>query len=539
MKQLLWVGLLATLQVSAGSLTESFDTNARKGTGALIWNIGLGRLHPSVTISNWQPALQAARSSAADFGDGRHGAFNASTLSNFDSDPSTPTIIDLDTDVYTSLQVTDFELPNGYTLRPVGSQPLIIRSLSDVQILGTAEIDCSGGNGDDTQQPETSVANGGTGRCGGGNGGAGGRHTGTAFVAAEQGYLQSGATNPIGGAGGANGTYGGGGGGSLFNQTAAGDGYDPTVGAGATVPGTAGTNYDNQDFSSLIGSAGGGGGGAYVVGGASDSTGAGGGAGGGLVAIYALQDFYCQGTIRANGGNGGGAVGGALGGLGGGGGGGTVVIIAGRNYTNDGNVYAAAGTGGARVADNAGRGGGGGPGRSWYTDNDNTLSGTGSEDTACILQNCGTVVFDTGTLEAITTSIDLQNTRPTLNSVNLNSALNGASTLTVSLAGSNDNFASDDTGWVSTGSLDSLTGKRYVKFRFQLDNQDATNYSYLDAVTLDFSETTMDQFNFGAACGRVSLSPPPSFLQIIFQMIFLLMPYFLIKLLNQLRPKRV
>jgi hypothetical protein len=527
----LWVTILFSLGASAGSFTESFDTTARKGSSpTLMWNISLGRLHPSLTVTGWQTFIGTPTSTSLDFGDGRYGVFDGTTMANFDSDPSTPNVIDLDTNTYFPLEVTDFTLPTGVTLRPVGANALIIKSLNDVKILGTAAIDCAGGDGEDTKTPDSLVSSGGKGRCGGQDGGDGGRYDGGAFVAASSGALSSGSGHPLGGAGGADGTYGGGGGGSMYNNTGAGDGYDPTTGAGTTVPGTAGTNFDNQDFTTLLGSAGGGGGGAYHVGGADDSTGAGGGAGGGAVVIYALHDFLNEGLVSVKGGNGGGATGTTLGGLGGGGGGGTVKILAGHDFTDDGQILAAAGAGGARGGGNEGRGGDGGPGRAWYTDNDNSIAGTGTEDTACILVDCGTVGYDIGTEEAVTTVIDLQSTRPALDSFTMNSTASGGSSVTVDVAGSDDGFASDDTGWISTSALPSVSKKRYVKFRVRIDNQDAVSPAFVDDFTLNYSENTQDMFTFGSGCGRVAPPGGPDFLKFLFQIFVFLSPVVFIKL---------
>ena len=54
-------------------------------------------------------------------------------------------IIRLDTDQYTELNVTQFTLDAGWTLQPVGSGALILRSQTTVVIHGT--INCSGNDG--------------------------------------------------------------------------------------------------------------------------------------------------------------------------------------------------------------------------------------------------------------------------------------------------------------------------------------------------------------------------------------------------------
>jgi hypothetical protein len=548
----LGVGVLFLISTaaSAGSLTEEFTTytNRYSPNTTLLWNIGLGQLQPTMTIRDWKPVSFAQRSTALNFGDGRHGAFNQDTFRNFDSDGNhSDSIITINTVTYPVLQVTDFILPSGYTLAPTGGGPLIIRSLKDVQILGASSvIECSGAAGENTKNPENLTSSGGQGRCGGGNGGDGGRYSdlaGASPVVSARGSPQSGST-PLGGFGGATGTFGGGGGGTYTDLSLPGNGLD---GAAAAVGGTRGTTVDDEVFDYLLGSAGGGGGGAFFVapGNATNSTGGGGGGGGGAVIIYALRDFFNQGTIRANGGAGGGVgTAGQLGGLGGGGGAGTVIIIAGRNYQNDGTVNVSPGAGGSR-AGNAGNGGVGGPGRGWYSDSDGVLTGTGSETVACVLAQCGTAVYDTGTLVAETVGIDLSNTKPSLTSVSFVQQTSGASTITVEAAGSKDNFATDTTGWVSASQVSSYSGKRYVMFRVSINNQSTSSPAYLDSITLNFSESNQDNFLFTSGCGRIeSVNDSNFWLKGLLALMGIMAPYLIILLarslerLYQLIPKK-
>lgn len=533
MRLILWVGILCGVNANAGSVTESFESTSRKQVSTLVWNIGLGRLHPTMIINNAVTNTPTTFDYDLDFGDGRHGVFDSTTYQNFDSNTATANIVELNTDTYFPLQVTNFRLPAGITLRPTGSNPLIIRSLQDVIIEATASIDCSGENGSPTRQPATSTSSGGTGHCGGGRGGDGGRHTGVAFVAAERGYPQSGATNALGGGPGAA-EAGGGGGGSLFNNSPAGSGFNN---AGGAVGATAGTNLDDQEFTRFLGSAGGGGGGAAVASLATDSTGSGGGAGGGAVFIFAYQDFTNQGSISVRGGNGGIDTGGTtLGGLGGGGGGGTVVLIAGRNYVNDGSVLSNPGTGGTR-AGNIGKGGDGAEARAWYTDSDGTLGGSTAEEKSNILATYSDSDYNIGMLEATTLAIDLANTRPTIDSITLSSTVAGGGSISTSVAGSSDGFAGDDTGWQPITSLSSVSKKRYIKFQFQITNASASTPTYIDAVTVNFSETTQNEFTFGAACGRIANSGGPTIWKFLFELFAIMFPYFLIRLRHQLKPK--
>jgi hypothetical protein len=551
MKLILVVGILCGVNANAGSVTESFESNSRKLASTLVWNIGLGRLHPTMVISNAVTNTAVTFDYDLDFGDGRHGAFDSTTYQNFDSNLTTATIVELDTDVYFPLQVTNFRLPAGITIRPTGSNPLVIRSLQDAIIepaaglLPAGVIDCSGENGDPTRQPNTLTSSGGTGHCGGGRGGDGGRHTGIVPVAAERGYPQVFGTNAEGGAPGVA-EAGGGGGGSLYNNSPAGSGFDNAGGAGGG--GAAGLNFDDQQFTQILGSAGGGGGG-VASGTAADSTGSGGGAGGGAVFIFAYQDIANWGTINVRGGNGGIDTGAAtLGGLGGGGGGGTVVLIAGRDYSNDGPVLSNPGTGGTR-AGNIGQGGDGAEARAWYTDSDGTLGGLTAEEKGNILATYSETDYTVGTLEATTTTIDLANTRPSIDSIVVTSTAAAGATITTSVAGSSDAFAGDDTGWLPISSLSSISKKRYIKFRFQILNTLPANtlpadHSFIDAVTVNFSETTQNDFTFGAACGHISNTGGPTIWKFLFELLAMLLPYLLVRfyqfasqIYHQLKPK--
>ena len=198
MKKLLVLGLLGfSYAAHAGSHVEEFITTQYRNTSSttLIWNMGLGQLHPIMSILNWKPPATAQRTTTFDFGDGRHGAFNQNTMRTFDSDGNhSDTVITLDTSIYNPLQVTDFILPSGYTLSPSGGNPLIIRSQRDVQILGAGSvIECSGAIGEATKNPENLTSLGGQGRCGGSSGGDGGRYTdlsGASPVLSTKGFPQ-------------------------------------------------------------------------------------------------------------------------------------------------------------------------------------------------------------------------------------------------------------------------------------------------------------------------------------------------------------
>ncbi|MEZ4872399.1 MAG: hypothetical protein R2827_09195 [Bdellovibrionales bacterium] len=224
--------------VSLDLITSSTFINSSQ----LIRNTAKGFLHPPIEIAGHD-----AGTTPINLGDGSDGAFDSSTYAAFASQPIVSNVIVIDTDVRTELNVTNFTLEAGYTLRPEGSQPLKIRVLGDVVING--DIDCSGGDGSPSESGGTSTPAGGAGRCGGYDGGNGA----SVVQNAEDGTPSA----SIAGSGGgrATNTSSGGGGGGGFTEAAT-DGAD---GFGAN-PGLAGNVQVDRAFTILEGGAGGGGG---------------------------------------------------------------------------------------------------------------------------------------------------------------------------------------------------------------------------------------------------------------------------------------
>lgn len=478
------LGLLGGMNAQAAVVSEDFSTRTRyQAGGTAIWNQALGTVHPTLEATGFsggavEPLL---------VGDGSDGAFTPGRYEYFDRDGVVSGgVIEIDTSVFDELNVTTFLLEDGYYIEPVGTGPLIIRSLSDVIVRG--EIRCQGFS--------AVGATGGEGRCGGKRGGDG-------VAAGLQGNDGEDSTAPVtGGYGGAAGAAarGGGGGGSwnLTSPAANGPGF---VNTGAPDdPGEGGASASNPRFTIHAGGAGGGAGG----GGTAGMTGGGGG-GGGVVIIHAVRNFELGsstnaniGFIFANGGDGGDPTG--DGGTGGGGGGGGIQVLVGGTihiYSNT-VVAGAQAVGGRNQAPLVGATGG--IGRNWFSAVSGGYNGPGFYDPAEEVPfSPGDVKYSTAAQSVTSTGLDLQSTLAEVLSVAVSP--NNAN-FSLSFAGSTDNFVSDDTGWTTDVTM--LRGKRYVRFK-----ADTTAYVgapvHLDAVNVTFAPGNIDQFDFKAAgCGRVS-----------------------------------
>ncbi len=503
----------------AADVTFDFSDDSRIESSSLVVNTALGVLHSTLVVKNYNNPNEFDM----PVGDGRHGPFNATTYQNFSVNGDvTGNRILIDVDEYPILQVTDFDLQQGWRIEVAGDGPLIIYSLKDVKIAG--EIWCHGEDG--TNAVGATPGMGGIGRCGGGNGGDGGAPSQDGTDGENTDALVTGgqAGNFTGGA-----AVSGGGGGSWNTSSPSGPGTNAS-GAG----GTQGTSTMDAEFTTIAGGAGGGGGS-----GTATDAGAGGGGGGGTVIIHAVGDFYLGalpssnfGRILASGGAGGDSN--VLGGAGGGGGGGSVRVFVGGdmemlNTVGSGAGVAQPGLGGTNS--NTDNGGNGGPGRNWYSSTIggyNTILGGGGGYYTPGEQGIapGDVQFTTVTQTTETISLDLQNTKPVINSVTLSPA---SADFSFEVKGSEDDFLNDDTGW--TTDLSQLMGKRYIKARFSITNSSASNPAMIDSVSINFTPGIKNQYDFAAtSCGRVETPQSPTGL------LLLLMPLLLI---FSLRPRRV
>lgn len=488
--------LIATLtfipmtQAAADTATVRLFQSSQVATSTAVSNTSTGEVHPPLQIQGWDSG-GGAQSTSISIGDGSHGSFNSATYLNFHSgNYNGDRVVRIDTDAYPELKFTDFTLDDNWTLEPIGSRPLVIRSLSTVVINGA--ISCTGSNGSDLDSATAVTPSGGTGRCGGASGGSGGSLTSAASSGSEP-------TTNAGSRGRAGAAQQGGGGGGGGMDTSA-----PAPATGlqiddATPSGAAGTTGTDTSFTLVGGGAGGGGGERYDNGAApvnQHSSGGGGGAGGGSIYIYAKGNITVRagtGFVRAKGGNGGGSTGTGRAGAGGGGAGGSILIFSGGQFVVNGVVDAGGGTGGTS---DGGNGGNGGAGRTWSSDSDTNPSGTGTIDPGSSLGATGSVTYQIGTFEVVSALIDLGTKKPSLNSISIDSTVSGASTISLEVAGGDDSFDDSAATWVSSSSLASVTGKRFLRLRLRINNQDNATPAVVRAITINFDPSNQGKFDF-------------------------------------------
>lgn len=493
MKFLFWLTILVSLTANADVITETFSNTNQKQSSTLVWNFALGTLHPELQIIGYRSGAQPVASQTTfSVGDGIHGAFDISTYSQFGTVVGNH--ITIDANQFPILKVTRFHLDAAYTLSSING-PLIIQSLSTVDINGI--IQCYGSDG--SAATGSLGGAGGQGRCAGFAGGNGGN----AANSGTNGLSLSGTT--IGGGGGnyagGNPQSGGGGGGGAGYVSNPGTPGDAPV-SGTNTAGIGGVPKSGLDhgFDILVGSGGGGGGSGSLFHG-----GGGGGAGGGTVIIRAVDNVTISttGAILAYGGNGGTA---NSGGGGGGGSGGNVSIFTPATFhCASGNVVVVAGgNGGVPTIAGAGDGGAGSFGRTWDVGN---FSGAVGETHGSSLAVDGTVGFVSGTAQvAISKSYDTQSTLATFQSIAANVV---SSDITFDVAGSDDNFVSDDTGWINSAAISAIVEKRYVRYRISINNSDSQNPTIVDDIFITYESGTKENFSFkSAGCGLVKNQPP-------------------------------
>jgi hypothetical protein len=497
----------------------------------MFFNQAQGLLNPPQRLEGWNSG-SGPDMTPLDMGDGSLGAFSISTFSLFGTVVGSTVTINTDAAGFYPLQVTSFDLPAGYTLRGVGSNPLDIRSQTDIVVSGT--IDCSGESGEAIGSNNLVTSQGGTGHCGGGAGGNGGSITvgatdGIAGGASPTGGLGASAVNGAPVATNIGATGGGGGGAYRQLGTPPENGYDS-----AETPwvGSAGINFRNDAFSEIGGGSGGGGGSAYNGSDAANhSNGGGGGSGGGVVLLRAVRDITVSGSVLARGGDGGGTTGTLRSGGGGGGGGGSIAVWAGRNLSFTGVISATNGNGGASGIDLAdlpagnfpdqGGGGNGSEGRTWITDKDKCMAGDcpSTEIPTTLLTDEGRVLYQTGTFTILSKVIDLRNSRPIFTSATVSGHIGTGSSVGIEIAsGPTDDF--DATGlWISSSALAGQTIGRYIRFRLTIDNQDTTNATVVDSISINYEGRLQENFNLISSCGGIksnSGSLPGIFMWILF-----------------------
>ena len=511
MKNLAWTLLfLFPLQAQALSITDSFTSRVYFGSSTIVWNQSLGELHPTVFIEDWDDGT--VKDTDFSVGDGSHGSFTSATdYANFsDGGDVSGQIIRINTDTYSNLQFTNFNLQSGWTIQPTGSNPLIIRSLAGMTIDG--DIDCSGGDGSDATSDETEVIAGGISRCGSGAGGSS-ENIGTAGGPSVTG-------GGAGGTGGVTGGIGGGGGGG-YSVTLGDAGEDPNVG-GADDGGVLGTRFLDDGFDDDVDGSGSGGGGGSRFDDAGDpanhSSGAGGGAGGGSVQLYAMQDVNigATSTISVNGGAGGNVGGTLKAGAGGGGAGGSVLVFTKGDIAVAGTVTALGGSGGASPS--VANGGDGSTGRTWLVGEFGDPVVTGTLNPTSNLSNRGDSRYRTGAFTATSSAIDMGNTGPTPTAISFTDDLQGG---TVGLQVAFGETADDPalSSFAAPATYLNAQQERFVKYQFTVNSVSDTTPTRVLDLTFTFDGRKETDFDFTSACGRVS---PPNGSSEIFFLLFLL-----------------
>lgn len=420
--------------ITNGELVEDFSSlsGADLANSTGLWNTVSG-VAMAAAVVNSNPAQTIS------FGDGSDGVLNVSSGTvSFDTDARP--------NGYNYQSIT---IGAGATISVTGSNPLILRSLSTVNI--AANIDISGMTGANSGTANVTTASSGTttGRACAGTGGAGGAVTaGPAFAAGADGLSSTGAAE--GNAGAANGA----------------DGSPATT-----------TSFGANFYGGGFICGGGGGGGASRVDGANFITGASGGSGGGAIRITAVGNLTTA-FINAAGGTGGAAAtnGVNCSGNGGGGGGGAVWLQTLATLSTGADPMITAGNGGA--------GGGCGLGTGASFDGQrrgDSASGarpawagalaTNNTDNAASGNVSYTVMsraLDLGVFNAtFTTNPVVQATTPS------------DSTATVSYAGSRD--GSTFGGFVTD--IKQLSGAGYRYIRFRIDFRTATAAAASPTVT--------------------------------------------------------
>lgn len=514
------VGVIMSSSVSAATLSVNFTDPDVDEITTLVWNHALGLVHAPLQINSFKRTfVSTPEHRSMDVGDGRHGAFTPSTYVNFSQGGDiSGNIIRIDTDEYTSLQFTNFSLAAGWTIRPEGSNPLVIKSLTYIAVNGT--IDCSGDNGDNFSGSPTVATSGGSGRCGGGDGGSGGYVTpGFVTIAATNGSLggelipdgvTTGVPGPTVGKAGTGSASGGGGGGS-YTEPLQGVGVDAEDGTGATA-GQKGDQVPDHAYEYIGGGFGGGGGSSYDGGAAAqNSAGGGGGGGGGVIDMAAVGEIivYSTGLVLANGGAGGGSGAVILAGGGGGGGGGTIVMFAGGEVFLAGSVTAnrGAASGGVNI------GGGGAVGRTWLAG----LSGFSQalppdplvpEQPATFLNDVGFGRYQIGTFTLVSQAFDSQSSKPDVMSVSFGSTVVGGGSVTAQIS-SGETASFSPTQWIGSASFSGVQS-RFFRFQIVIDNQNGTTPSTAHSLSVQYVPFRETQFNFTGGCARVQDIETPS-----------------------------
>lgn len=318
----------------------------------------------------------SSQSYAIDVGDGSDGTCDTAGSANRTLNSSKRTY------QCTSLTINS----NSTVFKGIGGSAVIIKVTGDVTIDSGATLDLSGASGTEGNATGPSIAGGlgGAGGFAGGNGTGSHGNNGSGQGAGLKGFHVAATITK---------SFGGGGGGASYKNVSSTTPTNgsPDNGSSPSSPSSAGSNgstYGNEssfDIGLFVGGSGGASGGAGDDGGSNTYYGSSGGGGGGAVIIIAGGKIDINGTIKTNGGNGGGTAGAIGNGGGGAGSGGSIWLMANGNISlyGNGSIFSNGGTGGINSTSGLGDygvGGNGGDGRIRLDDQDGVIDnfGTGS-----------------------------------------------------------------------------------------------------------------------------------------------------------------
>ncbi len=471
---------------ATGVIGPPFGSSISNST--FIYNRVENNLHPPLKVFNYDNGAGLEEFNV-DIGDGTHGVFDVTTYAQFSvNNDITGQIIVIDTDVYPELKFTNFILSAGWSIQPVGSNPLIIRSQSGVEIFGI--IDCSGERGGDSNPSDLVETIAGQGRCSGRSGGNGGTQ-------AQDGQAGVNSAGIVTGGGGATGIDSGGGGGGAFN----GSGLPALPGNGATAGAAGVIDGTDLDFTNLFGASGGGGGSR----GSDNTSGAAGGAGGGVVLIIAKGDvtIYATGSVLSSGGDGGDQLALSDGGGGGAGGGGSIAVFSAGNVTVAGNISAVAGIGGS--GGTGAEGGNSAEGRTWVTDFDQVFVPV-NINPGTLLIDRGFIKYQTGNFVVAFNSIDTLTTGPTYLSHTINRTTPPGSSDLLEFVFDTEPNIDPSASWANANTFINIKQKRYLYSQVTVTSTDVSLPVILNSVSVVYDPNQGTDFDLVSACGVTTSS---------------------------------
>lgn len=100
------------------------------------------------------------------------------------------------------------------------------------------------------------------------------------------------------------------------------------------------------------------------------------------------------------------------------------------------------------------------------------------------------------------------------------SSLPGTATATILVAGSNDNFVNDNSGFIPVSNLTPIQSKRYFKFQVTLQQDStaapASTASSINQVSASYLNYQEKNFSFTQSCGYIAGGPPEVLLLLSF-----------------------